>query len=252
MWNPEQYGRFKAERELPFFDLLGMVQRETPLRRVVDLGCGTGELTSELHRQLGATETLGIDASAEMLARAPADSPVRFEKHDIRTFEPEGKFDLVWSNAALQWLDDHPNLFARLTKYVAPGGQLAVQMPANFDFPTHVIAGEVAGEEPFRAPLGGYRRDFPLLAPEAYAQLLHELGYTKQCVRLQVYAHLLPSREDVVEWVKGSLLTEYQGRLSAEVFARFLERYKERLLPELADTRPFFYPFKRLLIWGAR
>ncbi|WP_394822759.1 methyltransferase domain-containing protein [Pendulispora albinea] len=256
MWNPQQYERFKAERELPFFDLMSLLRREPSPARVVDLGCGTGELTRVLHRQLGARETLGIDSSAEMLARAPGDPGLRFEQHDIRAFAPApegGTFDLVWSNAALQWIDDHPSLFARLTQYVAPGGQLAVQMPANFDYPTHVLAGEVASEAPFReTSLGDYRRKYPLLTPEGYAELLHELGYTKQHVRLQVYAHLLPSRDDVVEWVKGSLLTDYRARLSPELYAQFLERYRARLLPALADTKPFFYPFKRLLIWGAR
>jgi len=274
MWNPNQYERFKAERELPFFDLLSMLRRKPQPGRIVDLGCGTGELTSALHRELGADETLGIDASAEMLARAPSVKGMRFENRNIVDFAPDGTFDVVWSNAALQWVGDHPRLFARLTEYVAPGGQLAVQMPANFDYPTHVVAGQVASESPFLesatgdlpspqpSPEGGRDRspqssseggrDRPLLAPERYASLLHELGYTKQCVRLQVYAHLLPSRDDVVEWVKGSLLTEYRARFSPDLFELFLARYTERLLPELADTRPFFYPFKRLLIWGAR
>ncbi|WP_394837022.1 methyltransferase domain-containing protein [Pendulispora rubella] len=253
MWNPNQYERFKAERDLPFFDLMGMLRRDPRPARVVDLGCGTGELTSVLHRDLGAAETLGIDASAEMLARAPTTPGLRFEKANIEAFSASAPFDLVWSNAALQWVQDHPSLFARLTKFVAPGGQIAVQMPANFDYPTHVIAAKVAAESPFAEGASTpYQRAFPLLTPEGYAKLLYDLGYTKQCVRLQVYAHLLPSREDVIEWVKGSLLTDYQSRLSPELYQLFLARYKERLLPELADTRPFFYPFKRLLIWGSR
>ncbi len=256
MWNPAQYERFKAERDVPFYDLMGMLEHEGPAgatRRVVDLGCGTGELTSVLHARLGATETLGIDSSAEMLAKAPATPGVRFERHDIREFRPDGRFDVVFSNAALQWVDDHPSLFAELTKYVAPGGQLAVQMPANFDYPTHLVAAEVGAESPFaEASSAPLRKDFPLLAPEAYAKLLFDLGYEKQSVRLQVYSHLLPSRKDVVEWVKGSLLTEYRARLSPELYQQFLKRYEERLLPQLADTEPFFFPFNRVLIWGRR
>ena len=89
-----------------------------------------------------------------------------------------------------------------------------------------------------------------MLAPEVYATLLHRLGFREQHVRLQVYAHELESREAVVEWVRGSLLTDYERRLPAELWPRFLERYRERLLPQLDDTRPFFYPFKRVLMWG--
>jgi len=260
MWNPKQYERFKAERELPFYDLLAMIERDAPRegdargrKRVVDLGCGTGELTGVLHRELGASETLGVDSSAEMLARASKAEGVHFEKHDVATFTPEASFDVVCSNAALQWVDDHRRLFARLTEYVAPDGQFAVQMPANFDYPTHVVATEIAREAPFSdAGTSPFRTDFPLLAPEEYAQLLHDLGYTKQTVRLQVYAHLLPSRDEVVEWVKGSLLTAYRARLSPELYEQFLARYTERLLPQLPDAQPFFFPFKRILIWGRR
>ncbi len=91
-----------------------------------------------------------------------------------------------------------------------------------------------------------------MLAPEVYAALLYRLGFTRQHVRLQVYGHELESPEAVIEWVRGSLLTDYEKRLPAELWPVFLERYRERLLPQLDDTRPFFYPFKRVLLWGAR
>jgi len=93
-------------------------------------------------------------------------------------------------------------------------------------------------------------RRFSNLAPEGYAALLDRLGCRQQHVRLQVYVHHLPGRDDVVEWVRGSLLTDYQRRLPPEAFAAFLERYRAALMPRLDDARPFFYPFKRLLVWG--
>ena len=132
-------------------------------------------------------------------------------------------------------------------------GQLAVQVPTNDDHPSHVTAVEVAREAPFREALGGHVRQSPVLAPEVYATLLAPPGVQpEQHVRLQVYAHELESREAVVEWVRGSVLTDYERRLPAELWPRFLERYRERLLPQLEDARPFFYPFKRVLFWGAR
>jgi trans-aconitate 2-methyltransferase len=123
-------------------------------------------------------------------------------------------------------------------------------MPANHDHPSHVAARDVAARAPFAAALGGYVREVPVLAPEQYAQLLHGLGFNQQHVRLQVYGHVLPSRDDVVEWVKGTLLTDYEKRLSPELFAQFLEQYREELAVRLPEASPFFYPFKRLLLWA--
>ncbi|MDF3043467.1 MAG: methyltransferase protein, partial [Thermomicrobiales bacterium] len=131
-WNPAQYERFRDERSRPFFDLLNLVQPQ-PQMRVVDLGCGTGELTRELHRRLSARETIGVDNSPAMLAKSSAfaGDGLRFEQKDIAAFASEGDFDLVFSNAALQWVPDHEPLFRRLTAALTQRGQLAVQMPAN-------------------------------------------------------------------------------------------------------------------------
>jgi trans-aconitate 2-methyltransferase len=249
-WDPEQYARFATERAQPFHDLLALV-RPVPGGRVVDLGCGSGELTAELHRRLGAAQTLGLDNSPAMLRRArPLEGDgLRFELADVADFADAG-WDVVFSNAALHWLPDHRALFARLVAALAGGGQLAVQMPANFDHPSHLVAAEVAGEEPFRSALGGWRWLDPIEAPEWYATLLDRLGLVEQHVRLQVYLHHLAERGEVVQWVRGTLLTAYAERLPEELFQRFLERYRERLLPELENRRPYPYPFKRLLLWG--
>jgi trans-aconitate 2-methyltransferase len=247
-WNPEQYERFRNERSQPFFDLMALVEAR-PAMRVVDLGCGTGELTRLLHQTLGASQTLGLDSSAAMLAKSQAfaDPGLRFEQRDIGEFSAEGEFDLVFSNAALHWLPSHEQLLARLTAALKPGGQLAVQVPANADHPTHTVAAELARRSPFREAMQGYERDWPVLKPEAYAALLYRLGFARQKVRLQVYGHLLDAREGVIEWVKGTLLTDYEKRMPAEVFAEFMKQYRERLFERLEDARPYFYPFKRIL-----
>ncbi|MFN7132221.1 MAG: methyltransferase domain-containing protein [Myxococcales bacterium] len=254
-WSPAQYERFRSERSQPFFDLLALVQPAAGMR-VLDLGCGTGELTRALHERLAASATLGIDNSEAMLARArPHEGGgLSFALHDIAAFTAgaEATWDLVFSNAALQWLPDQPAVLASVARLVAPGGQLAIQVPANHDHPSHALAHAVAAESPYREALGGHRRATPVLAPEAYATLLHRLGFQPQHVRLQVYGHLLPSRADVVEWVKGTLLTDYAARLPPDLYARFLETYRERLLGALDDERPYFYPFKRILLWGRR
>ncbi len=110
----------------------------------------------------------------------------------------------------------------------------------------------VAREPAFARALQGCERQSPVLLPAAYAVLLHWLGFARQQVRLQTYAHLLESAEDVVEWVRGSLLTDYQRRLAPADFARFIDRYRERLLAVLGPVRPYLFTYDRLLLWGAK
>ncbi len=254
-WDPDQYERFRAERAKPFWDLAGLVQ-PCPGGRVVDLGCGTGELTRELHRLLQASETVGIDSSPAMLerARAFAGGGLRFEEGDIATWEP-APFDVVFSNAALHWLPDHPQLLTRLTRALPVGGQLAVQVPANGDHPSHTVGMAVADEPPFIEVFAADPPPDParrVLAPEAYAELLDQLGFGEQHVRLQVYVHHLPSSEDVLEWVKGTHLTYFRARLDDELYDLYVERYRRRLLDEIGEGQPYLYTFKRILMWGKR
>jgi trans-aconitate 2-methyltransferase len=250
-WNPTQYERFRSEREQPFHDLVALITRR-PAGRVVDLGCGTGLLTAALHRELAAVETLGVDSSDAMLDRARAldVEGLAFARGDISDWQPDAPFDVVFSNAALQWVGDHPALFARLQAMLVPGGELAVQVPANFDHVSHTLATEIAREQPFADAMRGYLRTFAVLPPEQYAVLLHELGFVRQSVRLQVYGHVLESADAVVEWVRGTLLTDYESRMPEAMYTEFVARYRERLNAALGDQRPYFYAFKRILLWG--
>ncbi len=145
VWDPNRYERFKQERQQPFHDLMALVQPQ-PDMLVLDLGCGTGELTRVLHDHLGARHTLGIDQSGEMLARSAEFvlQNLAFERGDIGEIRISPPRDLVFSNAALHWLDDHASLLAHLSANVAPGGQIAVQVPANHDQPSHVLANTAA------------------------------------------------------------------------------------------------------------
>ena len=258
-WDPAQYQKFGAERARPFDDLLALLDPVPGGRHpehVVDLGCGTGELTARLHHHLGAADTLGVDSSAAMLdkARPLEGGGLRFELGDIAAFAAAAEYDVVVSNAALHWIPDHPAILARLRAVLRPGGQLAVQVPANGDHPSHALAFEVAREEPFAAVLHASGDDLaeatPVLAPERYAELLDELGFTDQHVRLQVYGHHLASTADVVEWTRGTTLTRYERGLPPELYAEFVDRYRQRLRATLGDRTPFFYTFKRLLFRG--
>jgi trans-aconitate 2-methyltransferase len=259
-WDPSQYGRFGDERRQPFEDLLSLVH---PVAggRTVDLGCGTGELTRRLHAVTGAGATLGLDLSPAMLAATGASDDegdaadgVRFELGDIATWEGSG-YDLVFANASLHWVPGHRRLVPRLGRALSAGGQLAFQVPANFDHPAHLIVRRVAAETPFAEALAG--RDLAdaaanVLTPEAYASLLDESGFADQHVRLQVYAHHLASAAEVVEWMKGTALTPIRSALSSQGYTDFVSRYREVLIQQLGTERPYFYPFKRILAWGRR
>jgi trans-aconitate 2-methyltransferase len=254
-WNPDQYERFHAERRQPFDDLLALCE-PVPGGRVVDLGCGTGQLTAELHERMQAAETVGVDSSESMLARAKGDhgdlTGLSFEAGNIETWLGHD-LDLVFANASLQWVDDHLNLLARMRTALAAGGQLAFQVPSNYRHPSHLLAMQVANESPF---IDALEEDIPedrgrfVLSPEIYADLLYELGAKRQVVRMEVYGHELTSTGDVVEWVMGTLLTPYRTRLSPELFTAFVDRYRERLLEELGEREPYFYGFRRILCWA--
>ncbi len=245
MWSPDQYERFAAERRQPFVDLVALIEPR-PKMRIVDLGCGTGELTRELHEGLSAEETVGVDSSETMLLKAGhfGGEMLRFEKGDIEAFITDRPYDLIFANAALHWVPDHEKLFVRLTNFLSMDGQIAIQMPANDSHPSHGIAAAVAKD------LGLVPREDFVLPVEGYAELLHRLGYKRQHVRMQVYGHVLPSSDDVVEWVRGALLTHYQSLLSAERFEEFLAEDRKRLHAALGDERPYFYTYKRVLMWG--
>ena len=253
-WNPTQYDKFRREREQPFFDLLTLIKPASGLR-AVDLGCGTGALTALLHARLQARETVGIDRSARMLEAAMRhDRPagLRFALGTIEAFDGRHEYDVIFSNAAFHWIDDHAALIPRLSAALTPGGQLAFQVPAMHDDPSHTVAEELTTAEPFRKAFGGWHRPQPVLTPDGYARLLDHAGFTEQHVRLVVYPHVLEGPESVVDWMKGTLLTEYERHLPPELFARFVDDYRAHLLARLDRTRPFFFPFTRILCWGRR
>ena len=252
-WDPGQYLKFGAERARPFFDLLELVT-PVPGGEVVDLGCGSGELTAHLHTHTRARRTVGIDSSPAMLAEARrhARDGLTFEPGDIAALDAGPRLDVVFSNAALHWVPDHPRLLARLRAALRPGGQLAVQVPANGDHPSHALVNEIANESPFRDAIDAAGPGSPaaVLTPGRYAELLDELGFAEQHVRLQVYGHHLALTADVVEWTKGTTLTRYERLLPAELFDAFVTRYRRRLLEVVGEHEPYFYAFKRILFRG--
>lgn len=250
-WDPEQYNRFAAERRMPFDVLLSLLA-PVPGGRAVDLGCGPGPLTVDLHRHLGAAGTVGVDSSPAMLRDAAehAGDGVSFVSGDLATWEGDGLlWDVVTASASLQWVPDHEGVLRRWASAVADGGQLAVQVPKNDDHPSHVVIHEVLHSMGLDIPDPVSRH---VLRPEDYAEILDDLGFAEQHVRLQVFPHHLPSSADVVEWVKGTSLNRVRAVVDEPLYDRFLAEYRHRLRERLGDRTPYFYGFKRILFWARR
>lgn len=249
-WNPEQYKKFEKERNQPFFDLIKMIHPK-PDMSVLDLGCGDGGLTRVLHDHLSSKKTLGIDSSLAMLKNSYAKKTpsLHFQLEKIEDFKPNQKFDLIFSNAALQWVPNHIELFESFPSMLEEKGQVAIQMPDNFDFPTHRLAKELALEPSF-SPYLDKDKEPSVLPLEVYSDLLFRSGFKKQDVRIQVYSHLLESTDSVIQWVKGTLLTYYESELPKDKFELFLNRYIAKIKDYFGEKKPFFLPFKRILIWG--
>jgi trans-aconitate 2-methyltransferase len=254
IWNPALYRLFEKQRNEPFYDLLKIVKRKKNMR-ILDLGCGSGSLTQVLHKTLKANYTLGIDRSLEMLKESKKikEPNLKFQLIDIHSFlsSNQESFDLVFSNSCLQWLPDHQRLLPKLIDILSPKGQIAIQVPSNYDYPTHTIAKKLAGESPFKELI--YQNiERSVLKPRQYAELLYELGLKSQSVNMQVYGHLLKSTESIIEWVQGTLLLYYQGLLPNSLYKEFFLIYRKRIFETFGYREPFFFPFQRILIYGRR
>lgn len=247
-WDPHQYQRFSDERSRPFFDLIGRVP-DDDVRTVADLGCGPGTLTRTLVDRWPEARIVGVDNSAEMLASAAQLAPhphVSFALGDVATWQPAHPFDRIVSNAALQWVPDHPTLIPRLVRQLAPHGVLAVQMPYNFNEPTHTFLEKLLRQEPWVSILGPRQPRYFVQTPTWYADTLHELGCTVDLWET-IYYHVLTGPNAVLEWVKGTALRPTLSRLNVEQQREFLTIYGGKLRAAYPEG-PYgtLLPFRRL------
>jgi len=241
-WNPDKYHQFQTQRSVPFDDLLALIDVRPGLK-VVDLGCGTGELTRRLADALPESEVLGLDASPQMLERAGEYSRdgLHFELGDLAKLQ--GKWDLIFSNAALQWSENHEELIPHLFHCLNLGGQIAVQVPSNHGGPTHLIIRSVAGEEPFRTALNRWTRQSPVLPIETVASLLFQAEAQEILAFDKIYPHVLENADVIVDWISGTALVPYFERLGPlkDEFVATLRRELHANFP----GEPVFYPFRR-------
>jgi len=250
-WNPNTYNQFKAIRFQPFFDLMRLISAEN-LKQAVDIGCGTGEQTAILADQFVHTHFLGIDASAEMLAESQAfvKPHVQFERKTIETFAAStSTWDLIFSNAALQWVDNHTTLFPKLMTQLNPGGQFAVQMPFQPGNALNQLLLEIISEQPFADLLHGFIQQSPVLSVDDYAQLLFDSGLTDLNITLKVYPIVAASESNLYQFIAGSALIPYMEKLDIEGRALLKEAFMKRIRMQFKRF-PAIYAFKRLLLYG--
>ncbi len=252
MRDPDQYARFADERSRPFFALLERVPRDLPFKHIVDLGCGSGELTRVIAERWSDADVLGLDNSPQMLARAmefEISGRLSFITEDIREFSDRA--DLIFSNAALQWVDDHAELFPRLAGLVNPGGVLAVQMPYSHVQRSHELIEEVARVGPWAGKLADWHR-FQVQPLSWYVELMLSLGFEVDAWET-TYHFVLQGENPVLEWVRGTslqpILTALDEFERLEFVAAYSARLREAYQPTPSGT---IYPFRRIFFVARR
>lgn len=252
-WNPDTYDQFKTIREQPFYDLLEFLQ-DPKQGRSIDLGCGTGAQTAILAEHFKEATFMGIDSSAEMLEKSKPLANARLHFRQASTedmIRSREKWDLIFSNAALQWSDDHQNLFPQLIALLAPHGQLAVQMPIQNENLLNQILLTLVEEEPFRTYLHGWKRASPVLHMDQYAEILFRAGLADLQILQKVYPIIADDYDTLLQFISGSALIPYMERFTAAQKELFLTAFKARIVREMPQF-PAIYAFKRLLLYGRK
>ena len=252
-WNAALYRQFEQERTRPAQELLNRVTLGNP-RAIVDLGCGPGNSTELLVQRFPKAEVLGLDSSDDMLASARARLPgCRFIKADIAAWQPDQAPDLLYANAALQWVPDHARLFPHLLSLLAAGGCLAIQMPDNLDEPSHRLMRAVAAQDPWASLIGDAGAKRAKRQPAtAYYDLLARAAEID--IWQTTYHHLMPSAEAIVSWVRATGLRPFLDPLPPEMQSDFLTAYQreiEAAYPPHADGMRLL-AFPRLFIVARR
>ena len=239
-WDAGLYLKFEDERTRAAIDLL----RRVPLGQIeccVDLGCGPGNSTELLLERFPTARIAGLDSSAAMVAKARERLPgIAFDRVDLRDWTPAERFDLIFANAVLQWLPDHPTLLPRLVSYLKTGGCLAVQMPDNLHEPSHLLMAQVASNGPWSAALAAAATARETIGSfEDYYACLQRAGCRVDIWRT-TYVHALDGVGAIVEWFKATGLKPYLDPLPPHDRAVFLQRYQLELAhayPAQADGK---------------
>jgi trans-aconitate 2-methyltransferase len=247
-WDPERYLSYADERGRPFVDLVVRIETADP-RRVVDLGCGPGNLTRLLSERWPDADVVGLDSSPQMIERARAAnlSGVRFEVADLREWKPAEPVDVLVSNATLQWVPNHLELLPELVGGVAAGGWFAFQVPGNFAEPSHALLHTLAADERFAPHLHGVARP-DAHGPATYLQTMLALGCEVDAWET-TYLHVLQGEDPVFTWISATGARPTLQALPDQVRTVFVEEYRA-LLRDAYPAGPHgtVLPFRRVFV----
>jgi trans-aconitate 2-methyltransferase len=248
-WDPDRYGVFRRERMQPARDLLARIELNGA-GTIYDLGCGPGEVTRLLAARWPQAALIGIDNSPEMLARAAAElSSIAWIEQSIADFAPAVPADLIFSNAALNWLGSHETLLPGFVVHLAPGGVLALQMPRNHDTPSQLAMSDAAREGAWWDKLAPLCGGVPVAGPAFYYRALRP-HVTELDIWETDYIHVLEGDNPVVEWMSGTALRPFLAALDEDERGSFLADYSARVAeayPSQPDGRTLF-SMRRLFI----
>ena len=255
-WDPAKYVQFGDYRNRPFFDLTARIHALAPAR-VVDLGCGPGNLTATLAERWPGAQVVGLDSSAEMLAKAAplaAETPgLAFEQADIAAWMPTPDTDVVVSNAALQWVPGHQDMMRRWLQALRPGAWFAMQVPGNFNAPSHALMRELADSDRWASKLGGVLRGGESVGePGDYLAVLLEAGCSADAWETS-YLQVLPGQDPVLEWVRGTALVPVRAALDADEAQQFEAEYAAALRSAYPQgVHGTVFPFRRIFAVGRK
>lgn len=249
-WDPVKYVQFGDYRNRPFFDLTGRIQADRP-RHVVDLGCGPGNLTATLARRWPEANVVGLDSSEEMLAKAAGQKEgqpgLSFGPADIADWMPAPETDVIVTNAALQWVPGHQAMLTRWLEALRPGAWFAMQVPGNFNAPSHTLMRELAGSASWSAKLGGILRGGESVGePAEYLRIMLDAGCTADAWET-TYQQVLTGSDPVLDWVRGTAVRPVLAALSAEDGKAFEAEYAAALRAAYPATdHGTVFPFRRI------
>lgn len=248
MWDPDKYLMFDDHRGRPFDELVGRIRAGAP-RRVVDLGCGPGNLTETLMKRWPTAVIEAFDSSPEMVAAA-RERGLSATVGDVLDWHPAADTDVAVCNAVLQWVPGHPELLTRWAAELPGGAWLAMQVPGNFSAPSHAAIRALAASTAWKSRLDGVLRpEDAVLDPLAYASLLADAGCAVDAWET-TYIQRLTGPDAVLEWVTGTALRPVRAALSDAEWSSFRAELVPRLrgfYPPRADGSTWF-PFRRVFV----
>jgi trans-aconitate 2-methyltransferase len=247
-WDPEQYLKFKDERTQPSIDLVSRIKIKN-VTSIIDIGCGPGNSTQILYQKWPSAEIVGIDNSEQMIKKAKEDYPhQKWFVADAASLETNTLYDIVFSNATLQWIPHHEILIPNLFKFVRNKGALAVQVPANNESPLHKALISVSSDDYWYRYTQGCEKLIHYHSSDYYFNLLSPLA-TELVLWETTYYHILPSHQGLIEWYESTGMRPFLDRLPNE---ESRTKFKNEVLRRCQDhfkiqnNRKILYPFKRI------